>query len=100
MCKGTCTYQKGDLVTIKQDAFVLLESLSDGVPSEYKTVKTPINALFLGDKITEEVYEYLMLFSPMKRPCKLAVGSRIYYSDISYINYYQKRRNKNDEEIS
>lgn len=89
-------YQKGDLVTIRQSSMVLYWHVPDST-KKFKTIKKPTSAIFLGlaeetEKNTD-IYSYLINHTPIKNPCKLAIGGAVAYVDQSHFFFYNNRRN-------
>ncbi len=92
-----CYYQKGDLVTIKQSSMVLYWQVPDSTKS-FKTIKKPTSAIFLGlAKETEknsDIYKYLINHTPLRNPCKVAIGNAVAYVDQSHFFFYNRRTNE------
>jgi hypothetical protein len=95
MNSATHLYRKGDLVMIKQSSMVLYW-IPDSIKS-FKTIKKPTSAIFLGlAKETEkntDVYSYLINHTPIRNPCKVAIGDAVAYVDQSHFFFYNNRRN-------
>ncbi len=89
-------YQKGDLVTIKQSSVVLYWQVPEQSKA-FRTIKKPTSAIFLGlAKETEknsDIYSYLINHTPIRNPCKVAIGSAVAYVDQSHFFFYNNRRN-------
>lgn len=86
-------YQKGDLVTIKQDTIVLYWDQTAGTRTFHVT-KKPLNAIFLGSLSGEtETKQYLERFTPIRNPCRVAIANKIAVLDEAQFNFYNKRRN-------
>ena len=92
-----CYYEKGDLVTIKQSSMVVYWEVPDETKS-FKTTKKPTVAIFLGlAKETEknsDIYKYLINHTPIKHPCKVAIGNAVGYVDQSHFFFYNRRTNE------
>jgi len=90
-------YQKGDLITIKESSMVLYWQVADSIKS-FKTTKKPTSAIFLGlAKDTErntDIYQYLINHTPIRNPCKVAIGSAVAYVDQSHFFFYNRRKNE------
>jgi len=76
------TYQKGDLVTIKEKSLVFYHTPgSAGVQSSsrFHSIPYPINGVYLGalDK-NDTAFPTPGAGSPFRKPCKIAVGNKIY----------------------
>lgn len=98
MNSGSFLYAKGDLVSIKQDTMVLYWDHGDRM---FKTIKKPQNGIFMGiarEDSNKEVYEYCKAYTPIRNPCKIAIGDRMCYVDEASFYFYNKRRNY--EEVS
>ena len=80
---------------IKQSSMVLYW-IPDSIKS-FKTIKKPTSAIFLGlAKETEkntDVYSYLINHTPIRNPCKVAIGDAVAYVDQSHFFFYNNRRN-------
>ena len=96
MNSGSYLYQKGDLVTIKESSMVLYWQVPNST-SSFKTIKKPTSAIFLGlAKETEknsDIYSYLINHTPIRNPCKVAIGDAVAYVDQSHFFFYNYRRN-------
>ena len=96
MNNGSYLYQKGDLVTIKESSMVLYWQVPNSTRS-FKTIKKPTSAIFLGlAKETEknsDIYSYLINHTPIRNPCKVAIGNAVAYVDQSHFFFYNNRRN-------
>ena len=105
MHSGSYTYQKGDLVSIKQSSMIVYIKETAGEnynPKEFRTAKKPMPAIFLGflkessDDADKELYNYLSRNTSIKNPCKVAIGNDYGYVDGSQFFYHNKRR-KNEK---
>jgi len=84
MSRGDLTYQKGDLVTMKQASLVYQKhETPSGIKKKFETLSKPTNGVFLGflDMSDQDDLEYLQSSASMKSPCRIAVGKSIYYID-------------------
>ncbi len=94
--KSSCyIYQKGDLVTIKQSSTVLYWQM----PSKrtFSTINKPTSAIFLGiakEDPDSDVYDYLIKHTPIRNPCKVAIGDMVGYVDQSHFFFYNRRKNE------
>jgi hypothetical protein len=94
MNTGAVVYRKGDLVSIKQDTMMLFWD-SGTYRRAFKRAKKPENGIFMGfakEGAEKEVHEYCIQFTPIKNPCKVAIGNRVCYVDESSFYFYNKRR--------
>ena len=93
MNRTSLIYKKGDLVSIKQDTMILYWDHGDRMFSRAKKVH---NGIFMGiakDDVDSEVYDYCVNFTPIRNPCKVAIGDRMCYVDETSFYFYTKRRN-------
>ena len=64
----------------------------------FRTTKKPTSAIFLGlAKETEknsDIYRYLIDHTPLRNPCKVAIGSAVAYVDQSHFFFYNRRINE------
>ena len=90
-------YQKGDLITIRESSMVLYWQVPNSTKA-FRTTKKPTSAIFLGlAKETEkntDIYSYLINHTPIKNPCKVAIGSAVAYVDQSHFFFYNRRKNE------
>ena len=90
-------YQKGDLVTIKESSMVLYWQVPNSTRS-FRTIKKPTSAIFLGlaKEIEEnsDIYSYLINHTPIRNPCKVAIGDTVAYVDQSHFFFYNRRNNE------
>ena len=78
------TFMPGDLVMIKQSAWI-----TNIITWTLETTKKPLRGIFLG-RLSEENLSY----HDFVCPCKIAIeGDKIVVVDLSKINYFKKRRN-------
>ena len=99
MHSGSYTYQKGDLISIKQSSMILYvrDEQSENL-KEFRTLRKPMSAIFLGflresrDAEDKELYNYLSRNTSIKNPCKVAIGTDYGYVDGSQFFYHSKRR--------
>lgn len=95
MNNKTIAYRKGDLISIKQDAMILFWNHGQRV---FSTTKKLENGIFMGlagedaEVISKEVHKYCVQYTPIKNPCKVAIGNRMCYVDESSFYFYNKRR--------
>ena len=85
-------YRKGDLVSIKQDSMILYWDHGDRMFSSTKKLE---NGIFMGiarEDSSKEVYEYCTKYTPIRNPCKIAIGNRMCYVDETSFFFYNKRR--------
>lgn len=95
MNSGSCglTYQKGDLITIKQATMICVVS---GNMKRFATTKKPTNAIFLSYEAAsaedEIMFEYLRHSTPISKACKVAVGNDICFVDSKSFFFHIKDR--------
>tara|TARA_Y100001938_G_C8058914_1_gene416045 strand:- start:154 stop:471 length:318 start_codon:yes stop_codon:yes gene_type:complete len=97
MTSGSYLYQKGDLITIKESSMILFWQMPSSDRS-FRTTKKPTSAIFLGlaKEMTseEDVYTYLVNCTPIRNPCKVAIGDAVAYVDQSHFFFYNRRKNE------
>lgn len=93
MNSGSYIYQKGDLVSIKQDV-IMLSCVED--VKVFNTTKKLENGIFLGvakeDDSAKEIYEYCIKCTPIRNPCIIAIGGKTFYVDQSNFFFYNRRK--------
>ena len=86
------TYQKGDLITVKQASMMCVQS---GNTRKFITTRKPTNAIFLSYKPTNSkdqiMFDYLSTSTPIMKACKVAIGNDICFVDSkSFFFHIQK----------
>ena len=93
MSRGSLVFRKGDLISIKQDSMILYWMNGDRA---FSSTKKLVNGIFMGianHDNSKEVYDYCTKYTPIRNPCKVAIGDRMYYVDETSFYFYNKRRN-------
>lgn len=76
---------------------VLYWQVPDSIKS-FRTISKPTSAIFLGlAKETEknsDIYKYLVDHTPIRNPCKVAIGNSVAYVDQSHFFFYNRRNNE------
>lgn len=92
MNSGSVVYQKGDLISLKQNSLVLYWLGLQG-NKKFETINKPTMAIFLGFCQELEINNYLSGYTPIKNACKIAIDNKVAYIDGSQFHFYNKRRN-------
>ncbi len=80
-------------MTIKQDCMILYWDHGDRYFSSTKKLESGIFMGIAKDDSSKEVYDYCTTYTPIRNPCKVAIGDRMCYVDEASFYFYNKRRN-------